>query len=72
MGPDLCSLSSVLVVRAHVRACMTLAALQTSAEGQVSVCMEPINGARSRTPLPAFICCTGTRTHAQNSKYAQE
>lgn len=32
-------------------------------EGQVSVCMEPINRASGRTPLPAIICCAGTLKH---------
>lgn len=34
-------------------------------EGQVSVCMEPISGSSSRTPLPAFICYTQTHWHWQ-------
>lgn len=36
-------------------------------EGQVSVCMEPINGANSTTPRPAFTCSTGTHTNTQHS-----
>lgn len=46
--------------------CVTYSLTDICCEGQVSVCMEPINGCSSRTPLPAFICCTQTHWHSQN------
>lgn len=41
-------------------------------EGQISVCMEPINRASGRTPLPAIIFCTGTlrRIRPAESQYS--
>lgn len=51
----------------RARACMLVFGSFTDicCEGQVSGSMEPINGASTRTPLPAFICCTGTHSRTE-------